>query len=338
MNMKELKIKRIISLVMIFVMLSSITVSFAGCKDTQKEKILIYTSVEDYLVEFLQQDLTATFPDYDIVIEYLSTGDHAAKLMAEGKNSECDITYDLEYPYMEKLEAEGYLANLENICDISVFKEDLVKSKYYVPQCLVGSAIIVNTDLLKKNNLPKPTSYRDLLDEKYKDMISMPNPKSSGTGYVFYLSLVNAWGEEKALEYFDSFTDNVFQYTSSGSGPINALLQGEAAIGLGMIGQAVLKMNEEDAPFEILVFDEGAPYSMYGQGIVAGKESRDCVKKVFKYLAEDLTMDVCAQYFPESIYEGKTFDMENYPKDIQYANMENNTPETKEGLLAKWKY
>lgn len=338
MNTKNIRFKRIMSLAMVLVMALSIMMSFAGCKDTQKEKILIYTSVEDYVVEFLQQELNAKFPEYDIVIEYLSTGDHAAKLMAEGKNSECDITYDLEYPYMEKLEKEGYLADLKDICDISVFKDEYVKSNYYLPQCLVGSSVIVNTDLLKKNNLPVPTSYQDLLDEKYKDMLSMPNPKSSGTGYVFYLSLVNAWGEEKALEYFDSFTNNVFQYTSSGSGPINALLQGEAAIGLGMIGQAVLKMNEENAPFEILVFDEGAPYSMYGQGIVAGKESRDCVKEVFKYLAEDLTVDVCENYYPESIYEGKTFDMKNYPKEIKYANMENNTPEMKEGLLAKWKY
>ncbi len=338
MNTQRIGFRRIVSLVMVLVMSFSLSVSLTGCGGAEKEKILIYTSVEDYLVEFMQQELNAKFPEYDIIIEYLSTGDHAAKLMAEGKNSECDITYDLEYPYMEKLEAEGYLANLENICDISIFTEDLVQSKYYVPQCRVGSAIIVNTELLKQNNLPTPTSYEDLLDEKYKDMISMPNPKSSGTGYVFYLSLVNAWGEEKALQYFDSFTNNVFQYTSSGSGPINALLQGEAAIGLGMIGQAVLKMNEENAPFEILVFEEGAPYTMYGQGIVAGKESRESVKEVFKYLAEELTYEVCAQYFPESIYKDKTFEIENYPKDIKYANMENNTPETKEGLLAKWKY
>ncbi len=338
MNTLRFGLKRVVSLVMVLVMAFSLSVSLTACGGETKEKILIYTSVEDYLVEFMQQELNAKFPEYDIVIEYLSTGDHAAKLMAEGKNSECDITYDLEYPYMEKLEAEGYLANLEGICDISIFTEDLVKSNYYVPQCRVGSAIIVNTELLKENNLPKPTSYEDLLDDKYKDMISMPNPKSSGTGYVFYLSLVNAWGEEKALQYFDSFTNNVFQYTSSGSGPINALIQGEAAIGLGMIGQAVLKMNEEDAPFEILVFEEGAPYTMYGQGIVAGKENRDSVKEVFKYLSEELTYEVCAQYFPESIYKDKTFEIENYPKDIKYANMENNTPEMKEGLLAKWKY
>ena len=55
-------------------------------------------------------------------------------------------------------------------------------------------------------------------------MISMPNPKSSGTGYMFCKALVNEWGEEKALEYFDKLSENILSYTSSGSGPINALI------------------------------------------------------------------------------------------------------------------
>lgn len=60
-------------------------------------------------------------------------------------------------------------------------------------------------------------------------MISMPNPKASGTGYIFYLNLVNEWGEEKTLAYFDSLAENISGagFTSSGSGPVQALKMGE---------------------------------------------------------------------------------------------------------------
>ena len=47
-------------------------------------------------------------------------------------------------------------------------------------------------------------SASDLLDAKYKKLISMASPKSSGTGYMFYLSLVNAMGQQQAIEYFNN--------------------------------------------------------------------------------------------------------------------------------------
>ncbi len=310
---------------------------FAGC-GKKKETILIYTSQEDYVIEDLQARLNEKFPKYEIIIEYMSTGDHAAKLLAEGKETECDITYDLEYPYLQKLDAEGYLAKLTEITDTKAYANDLLESENYIPQLRNGGAIVVNTKLLAEKGLKEPTSYLDLLDPSYKDLISMPNPKASGTGYMFLLSLVNAMGEDAAFDYFDKLSENVYQFTSSGSGPINALLQEEAAIGLSMTSAAVNKITVDNAPFKILFFDEGSPYSLYGQAIIEGKQERECVKEVFKYLAEEYPEILCSKFFPERIFEEKTFTAPNYPENIKYADMKNNTPEEKERLLAKWKY
>jgi iron(III) transport system substrate-binding protein len=88
-------------------------------------------------------------------------------------------------------------------------------------------------------HLKEPRSYEDLLDPKLRGLVSMPNPKDSSTGYMFYKSLVNAWGEKKALAYFDRLTDNVLQYTQSGSGPLKAVSEGKAAVGLGTTATAV---------------------------------------------------------------------------------------------------
>jgi iron(III) transport system substrate-binding protein len=82
----------------------------------------------------------------------------------------------------------------------------------------------------------------------------MPDPKASSTGYIFYKSLVNAWGEKKTLDYFDKLTDNILQYTESGSGPLNAVAEGKAAIGLGTTATAVAKINE-GSPLKIVFFE-----------------------------------------------------------------------------------
>lgn len=307
----------------------------AGC-GSKKEKILIFTSVEDYVIEDMNARLSEQFPDYDITVEYVSTGNHAAKLLTEGTSTECDITYDLEYAYMEQLAQKGILADLSEY-DTSIYNADTVVSKNYLIQCRVGGAVILNTEVLKEKNLPEPTSYEDLLDPKYKGLISMANPKSSGTGYMFYKSLVNAWGEDEAVAYFDELTPNVLQYTSSGSGPVNALLQKEVAIGFGMTSQAVKQINE-GSPLKVIYFEEGSPFTLYGQSMIAGKDERPAVKEVFDFLVKTYSYELNEKFFPEQMFNDKVFELENYPKNIKYSDMSNNTIEEKENLLAKWKY
>ena len=163
----------------------------------------------------------------------------------------------------------------------------------------------------------------------------MPNPKSSGTGYIFLKSLVNAWGEEKAFAYFERFSENVLQYTSSGSGPVNALVQGEVAIGLGMTAQAVTAINN-GAQLDIALFQEGAPYNLYGFGIIKGKEHRPEVKEVFQFFHAVLIHDSNRLFYPEQIYKDTVYEIANYPSNIPYADMSNDTFEEKERLLSKW--
>lgn len=307
----------------------------SGC--SSKEQILIYTSMEDYRLEYLNQRLLEEFPEYDIILDYVSTGNHAARLLAEGTNTPCDITYDLEYAYLTQLEGEGILADLSQYYDMSIYCEDTRESNCYIVENRNGGAIILNEQVLQERGLAEPASYEDLLKPEYKGLISMPNPKASGTGYMFLKSMVNAWGEEKAFAYIDKLTENILQYTSSGSGPVNALIQKEVAIGLGMTSQAVTQINQ-GAPLKILYFEEGSPYSLYGQAIIKGKEERECVKEVFDFLINVYNYENNALFFPEKIYLDKDYVVANYPTDIPYSDMQGNTLEEKNRLLNMWKY
>ncbi len=328
--------KRAISLVLaILMVMISCTVLFTSCGNSQ-ETVVIYTSAEDYRVEYMRARLDEVFPEYNIIIEYMATGNHAAKLLAEGKNTECDITYDLEYTYLEKLARQGLLADLSSY-DLSIFAEDALKSQYYMPEYRNGGAIIVNPSVLKKHGLAAPTCYDDLLKPEYKGLISMPNPKSSGTGYMFLLAMVNQRGEDAAFAYFDALSDNILQFTSSGSGPVNALIQGEVAIGLGITGTAVTAIND-GAELEIILFEEGSPYALYGQGMIAGKDTRPAVKAVYDFLYHTYAYENCENFFPEKIFKDHDYTIENYPAEIVYSDMTGDTAERKDALLAKWKY
>ena len=303
--------------------------------DTSSKKVVIYSGAEEYRNEYFMKRLKEQFPDYDISIEYMPTGNLAAKLAAEGTDTDIDIVYDLDFSYAGLV--EKYLADL-SAYDQSVFVDDCqVQSAKYLAEIRNGGAIIINPKILETKGLKEPTSYQDLIKPEYKGLISMPNPKSSGTGYMFVKNLVNVWGEDKAFEYFDTLAENVLQFTSSGSGPVNALVQGEAAIGLGMTAQAVTAIND-GAELKIIFFEEGSPYSLYGYAIPEGKQHRKAVKDVFDFFYTTLVLEDKERFYPEKIYKDFDFEIANYPTGIKYADMSNNTTEEKTRLLENWEY
>lgn len=323
-----------IALCMASIILLVVGIGGCGKKVDDSKAVVIYTSSDENEMAVMKEMLDAKFPGEKISLEYFPTGDQAAKLKAEGLKTECDIAYDLEYGYMSLLDKEGVFADL-SAYDTSIFLDDLVVSKNFIPTIRYGGAIMVNPDSLADKGLPEPTSYADLLKPEYKGLISMPNPKASGTGYMFYYSLVRAWGEEKALQYFDALSENVLQYTPSGSGPVNALVQGEAAIALGMTSHAALQITRGH-PVKILFFAEGSPYLACGAAIIKGKETSKKVQDIFRFIYTDVSPAICERLYPEQTYKGKTFKMENYPENIPYADMTGNTPAEKERLLALW--
>ena len=307
-----------------------------SCRRSAGEEVIIFTSSEDFRIEHLQNRLNEQFPQYNVIISYMTTGSLAAKLMAEGTATDCDIIGELDSAYLE-----GILENLADLSsfDSSAFLDELVPAhRRYLPFIKSSGCIIVNESFLASRNIPLPASYRDLLRPEYRGVLSMPNPRSSGTGYFFLKNLVNVWGEAAAFEYFDRFAENVLQFTSSGSGPINALIQGEAGIGLGMTFQAVTAINN-GMPLRIMFFEEGSPYTVYGMAMIRGKETSQAVREVFDFYVNTLTREDKELFAPEQIFKVQVNNIPNYPQNVRTADMRGieSLPE-KERLLDIWRY
>ena len=322
----------------LFYLTVMILILVAGsCKKQENTNVIIYTSTEDFRTEHMQELLKEKFPNYDITLQVLSTGNSAAKLKAEGTQTEADIVLNLETGYLEGL--QDIMGDLSSY-NISEFLPELVPpSKRFLPWDKSSGAIVVNRSRLESAGLAVPSSYLDLLDPGYKGLISMPNPKTSGTGYMFLVSLINAWGEDEAFAYFDKLAENILQFTTSGSGPVNALIQGEVAIGLGMTITAVQAINTRNIPLELFYFSEGAPNITTSFGIIKGKDSRPVVKEVFEFVIARLVKDDNDLYCPEPIMKNRVNNIPNYPRNIPYAKMDGVYDlALKERLLAKWNY
>lgn len=299
----------------------------------ENNRVVIYTPTEDYLIEYMQQRLDAAFPDYDIVLEFYHSGDLAAKLKAEGLDTECDIIFDCEYGYLQSL--SDNLAVIDFV-DASQFVDDMQSPDgKYMPVDRYSGSVIIQTEVLAAKGVEAPKSYQDLLKPEYKGLIEMPDPTSSSTGYLFLKSLANAWGVDEALAYFDALDENILQFTSGGSAPVKDAVAGECGIAMSLTFKAVDMINE-GAPLEILFFEEGAPYTPAGLSIISGHENRTAVRDVVSYFYTDIVDDYLNTYLPEQIKVDQVNTVPNYPTDIPYSDMSNNTPDVKAELLGKW--
>lgn len=303
-----------------------------GCSK-KGDQIVIYTSMEENRNKALKEQLAEKFPDKKIVVQYLSTGNCAAKIKNEGTNVEADIVLDLETAHMVELEEN--FADLSSF-DTSIYLDGVNKSNRYLTWTKYTMALVIDKNYFNEHNLSIPKTYEDLLKPEYKNLIAIPDPKTSGTGYAFYLNVVNIMGEDNAIEYFKKLKNNLREFTTSGSGPTNLLKQGEIAIAMGMTSQGVEAINE-GYNFKIVSLKTGAPYNTTSFGIIKGRENKENVREVFEWLMNDFGKYDKEYFLPDKILKNQEVKVNNYPTNLKDAKMDGiDSVSTKQDLISKW--
>lgn len=305
---------------------------------TTHTDVLIYASMEDFRLEELRHQLNEHFQDYDIEVQYVSTGQSASKVKGEGENTYADIVLDLEYAYCVMLQEN--FASLSSVVDSGMYDQDLLISDKFLPNAKLSVGVAINTSRLAKLGLPIPRSYADLLNPIYAGEIIMPSPKASGTGYSFLLAMLNLYGEEDGWKYFEELDKNIKMYSTSGGGSISSLSMGECSIAIGMVSQVIIKKNS-GANIELLTMDEGNAYNLTGNAIIKGKESNPKVVEVFKYIQNEFVLYEKQHFLPENIYNTPLYGvtLKEYPQNIKYMDMSGGDDiGEKERILGLWKY
>jgi iron(III) transport system substrate-binding protein len=315
-----------------------------GSAFAASERVVIYTAAEDERIAYLQEKLDAQFPDVEIVIQSLGTGQMLSKLQAEGRSSDCDIFYDLEVVNAEIiLNADPDLFVELSDYDFSIYDASVTgytdrHHKYAVNGKTYG-AFLVNTKILEEKGLDVPATYEDMLKPEYAELISMPNPKSSGTGYSYYNGMVTILGQDEGLAYFEALNPNIKEYTTSGSAPAKAAVRGDVAIAYGLLWQCVNYANENEG-LAVIVPEQGLAYDLFTMGMISGHEEKPAVKDVFTYLYNELNKPQCALFNPDIIYtDMPAAEIPNYPTgfgEITMAGMFDF--EYKQDLLDQWEY
>ena len=337
--------KKILSIVvMIIVLFAALYFSMIKTNAAEENRVVIYTAAEDERIAYMQEAMNQEFPNIEVVFQSLGTGELLSKLQAEAFSTSCDIFYDLEVVNAEiVLNANpGLFADLSEY-DFSIYDPSVIgytsRHHNYAPNGKTYGAFLVNTRALEEEGLSVPAAYDDMLDPQYEWMISMPSPKSSGTGYSLYNGIISMRGEEEGLKYFEQLDQNIMEYTTSGSAPVKSVDRNDAAIGFGLLWQCVQYANANE-DLSVVIPDNALPFDLFTMGMIAGHETNENVKAVFDYLYNDLNKTQVAKFNPDRIYTDQLpAEIENYPEGFEEINMVNLYDFTyKQELLDKWSY
>ncbi len=295
--------KSMTSLGFILSLLLCATLLAGGALAAQKP-VVVYTSMEtDETVEYLKL-AKKQLPDLDIKIIRLSTGELGARMLAERKNPQADCVWGWAVTNMADFADRGMLEKFKpkgwkNIPD--KFKDP---DGYWTAIDLYTAAFVLNTEVMKKHNLPKPNSWKDLTNPVYKGMLVMPNPASSGTGFLQVASILEMFdpdyakkpvAKNKGWDFLKELDKNMAQYIKSGSKPAKLTAAGEFAIGASF-AFVYSQLKKKGFPVEMVFPAEGAGYELESNALLKGAKHPKEAKKFLDWAISEDAMKEYAKF------------------------------------------
>jgi len=304
-----------------------------------KDVVVIYTAIENEQIADYKTAYEKALPNVEVKMLRLSTGDVSARFMAEKDNMQADLIWGVAATNMLVFKHAGLLEPYapKGLERIQPLFRDKANPPSWVGIDIYMSAFCFNTEVAKKHNLPKPDSWADLTKPVYKGQVVMPNPASSGTGYLSVASVLQRLGEQKGWEYLDALHKNIAEYTKSGSKPCKDAASGERGVGVSFEYVAA-KMKKDGSPVEMVIPKEGAGYEMEANALTKKGKTNAAAKQFLDWAVTDEAMNLYAKYFAAVGVAGFPVP-EGLPKDISkvvYPNDFDWSAKNRDRILAEW--
>ena len=292
-----------------FTLAAAVTVSgisLTGCGGGSGDQVIIYSNADDEAVEAMKNALDSNGYEGQYMFQTFGTSELGGKLLAEGTNIEADLVTMSTF-YLESAQDQN---DMFTDLDFDVDTIDAFPA-YCAPITSQEGTIIVNTEMLEENDLPMPTSLRDLADPVYKGFISVTDIACSSTAWLLIQALVSEYGEDGAKDVLTGIYDNAGDHIEdSGSAPLKKVRAGEVAVGFGLRQQAVAD-KADGLPIDFVDPAEGNFSLTESVAVVdKGDKTNDKAMEMAQCIIENGREEL-QSYYPNALYNGEETDAAN---------------------------
>lgn len=279
--------------------------------------LTVYTALENEQLAPYKAAAEKALKDVEIKWVRDSTGVITARLMAEKNNPRADAIWGLSVFSLLMMDGQGMLEGYTP-AGADKLRENFRSPKS--PMTWTGmdafaSAICFNTVIAKKKNLPTPTTWDDLLNPAFAGQIVMPNPNSSGTGFLTIAAWLGHRGIEDGWKYMTALHQNIANYVHSGSKPCTDAARGEYAAGIGLDMRAV-ELKNQGAPIDIIVPTDGVGYDLEGMAILKGTKNLDAAKRLADFSVSKEANELFGKFYALLALPGVDPTVKGYPATI----------------------
>jgi len=219
-------------------------------------------------------------PDIKVKFVSGSTGPITERAIAEKAKPQADVVYLVNNVALEQLKQAGVFEPYEPK-DSKITADFRDPDGFYNKYFATTMCMVVNKDRLAQKNLPRPSTWEDLIKPIYAKEISLPSPLKSGTGGAILTTFVDAFG----WPFVENLNENVYQYSDGGSGGAQLAGQGEVSIGL-TFDTTCFETKSSGKPVEI-VYGRITPNVSEGGGLVAGGPNPQEAKIFLDFMASE---------------------------------------------------
>jgi iron(III) transport system substrate-binding protein len=313
---------------------------FAGDAFAQKTRLTVYTAMEPDQLEVMKKAAEAGVPTIEIAWVRDSTGVITARLLAEKENPRADVIWGLSASSLAVFAQQGMLEPYtpKGSEALKPMFRSGKKPETWTGQDAYLSVVCFNTAEADKAKTPKPASWEDLTKPDYKGKIVMPNPASSGTGFLTVAAWLQVMGEQKAWQFMDKLHDNVAVYTHSGSAPCVQAARGERLIGIGFDMRGASEKTK-GAPLDLILPKEGAGWEMEASALMKGTKNKEAAQKLLDWTVTQQANEIYGKYYAIVAHPAIKAAPPNYPPNAEAAMVKNDIDwmaSNRDKILAEW--
>ena len=306
----------------------------------QKTELLVYTALETDQLKAYTESFQKTNPNIDLKFVRDSTGVITAKVLAEKANPQADLILGVSATSLAIFAAEGMLAPYSPVgfATLKPTYSDSARPPYWVGQDVYSAVVCYNTVEGAKKGIPKPESWADLTKPIYRGQITMPNPASSGTGFLDVSSWLQTMGEAGGWKYMDQLHENIAQYTHSGSKPCRQAGAGEFVVGISFDFRGN-DVKQKGAPVELVFPKEGLGWDIEASAIMKNTKKMDAAKKLMDWVATREANEAYSKNFAIVSHPDVKPALANIPSDLETRLIKNDfawAAKNRDKILAQW--
>lgn len=166
------------------------------------------------------------------------------------------------------------------------------KSEMWSPFTAIVMVLIVNDS--KLDGLPVPTSWSDLARPEYDDLISSARADKSGSAFIQFATVLQAFGSEDAgWEVYKGMLANFVLSDSSGAVP-RFVNDGELPIGV-TLEDAALRYKEGGGPVQIVYPSDGTALAPDAMALIANSEHAELGKGFIDFMLSEEAQTIVAE-------------------------------------------